>query len=189
MLHTQPWTGAEFYRLFAELTQSQVGHNFRDNNEVWASVNSEQKILFQGTIKASVLEDNMCESRGIKMQLNLHCSFWGCKYRLLILCNVNSLSYPFSHITSHQPSKATELIVLMVTKSGKISILEYVWEPREKRNMYPTLPSSVMPYCAVDDWRVMWPQRFQIFHSTRVRFFNFINSTDSPILMIYFGLP
>ena len=79
MFHKQPWTGAEIYRLFAELTQNYGGHTFKDNNEVWASVNREQKSLFQGTINASVLEDKMCESRGIKMQLNLYCSCWGCK--------------------------------------------------------------------------------------------------------------
>ena len=50
MLHTQTWTGAEIYRLFAELTQNHGGHNFKDNSEVCASVNREQKSLFQGTI-------------------------------------------------------------------------------------------------------------------------------------------
>ena len=68
MLHTQTWTGAEIYRLFAELTQNHGGHTFEDNSEVWASVNREQKSFFQGSINASVLEDNMCESGGITIQ-------------------------------------------------------------------------------------------------------------------------
>jgi len=55
MLHTQPWTGAKIYRLFAELTQNHGGHTFKDNSQVWTSVNKEQKRLFQGTINASVL--------------------------------------------------------------------------------------------------------------------------------------
>jgi hypothetical protein len=53
--------------------------NFKDTKEVWTSVKSEQKSFFQGTKKASVLDYNMCESRGIAMQLKLFCSCWGCK--------------------------------------------------------------------------------------------------------------
>ena len=79
MLHKQTWTGAEIYSLFAEMKQNNCGNSFKDNREVWASVNREQKTLFQGTINASVLEDNMCESRGITVQLNLYCSCGGCK--------------------------------------------------------------------------------------------------------------
>ena len=79
MLHKEPRSGAEIFCLFAELTQKLRGHNFKDNSEAWTSVNKVEKSLFQGTINASVLEDNMCESRGITMQLKLYCSFWGCK--------------------------------------------------------------------------------------------------------------
>jgi hypothetical protein len=117
MLNTQTRTGAEMYRLLVELTQKYAGHNFKGKCEAWTSVNREQKSLFQGTINASVLEDNMCESRGITMQLNLYCSCRGCKYRKQILCNVNTLSVYVSHLMLHQPSKATESIVLMFTKS------------------------------------------------------------------------
>jgi len=55
MLHTQPWTGAEIYRLFAHLTQNLVGHSFKDSSEVWTTVNKEPKSLFQDTINASLL--------------------------------------------------------------------------------------------------------------------------------------
>jgi len=65
--------------MFSELTQNYGGHTFKDSSENWASVDWEQKRLFQGTINASVLEDNMCESRGITVQLNLYCSCLGCK--------------------------------------------------------------------------------------------------------------
>jgi hypothetical protein len=61
MFHTQPWTGAEIYRLVAEITQNDGGHKFKDNSEVWTSVSREQKRLFQGTINDSVFEDNICE--------------------------------------------------------------------------------------------------------------------------------
>ena len=82
-----------------------------------------RKSLFQGTIDASDLEDNMCESRGITLQLYLNCSCWGCKYRIQILCSVHSLSDPISHIMSHRLSETTELIVLMVTNSGTKDVL------------------------------------------------------------------
>ena len=76
MLHTQPWTGAKIYRLFAELTQNHEDHKFKDNNEVWTSLKRDQKSMFQGAINASDLVDNKCESRGITMQLNLYCFCW-----------------------------------------------------------------------------------------------------------------
>ena len=117
MLHTQPWTGAEIYRLFAELTQNHVAHKFKDNNEVWTSIKRDQKIVFQGRINASDLEDNMYKFRGITMQLKLYCSCWGCKYRIQILWNENSLSDHISYIVHRQLSKAAELIVSMFTKS------------------------------------------------------------------------
>jgi hypothetical protein len=41
--------------------QRDGGHNFKDNNEVLTSVSRENKRLYQGTIYAPVLEDNMCE--------------------------------------------------------------------------------------------------------------------------------
>ena len=77
MLHTQTWTGAEIYSLSAAIKQNYGGHAFKDNIEVWIFVNREQKSLFQGTINASVLEDNMCESGGITIQLNLYCFLLG----------------------------------------------------------------------------------------------------------------
>jgi len=60
-------------RVLVELTQNRGDHSFKDTNELWTSVNKEQKNLFQGMINASVLEDNICESRGITMQLDLYC--------------------------------------------------------------------------------------------------------------------
>jgi hypothetical protein len=59
MFQTQPWTGAEIYRLVAELTQTDDGHTY--NSEVWNSVSKEHKHLYQSTINAPVSEDNMCE--------------------------------------------------------------------------------------------------------------------------------
>jgi hypothetical protein len=54
--HTALNLGYKIYHLFAELIQNHGGYTFKDNSEVWTSVNREQKNLFQGTINASVLE-------------------------------------------------------------------------------------------------------------------------------------
>jgi hypothetical protein len=73
MFHTQPWTGAEIYRLVAELTQNDDGHTFKDNSEVWNSVSKEHKPLYQGTINSSFWEDNMCDLE--EQQHNWICTF------------------------------------------------------------------------------------------------------------------
>jgi hypothetical protein len=60
MFHTEPWTGAEIYRLVAELMQNDGGHIFKDNSEVRTSFSREHKRLYQGTINASVSSDKRC---------------------------------------------------------------------------------------------------------------------------------
>jgi hypothetical protein len=52
MFHTQPLTGAEIYRQFADLQQNHDGHTFEDNGEVRTSVKMGEKSLFQGTMYA-----------------------------------------------------------------------------------------------------------------------------------------
>jgi len=63
MLHTSPWSGAEIYRPFVQLTQNPGVNNFKHSSVVWTSVDWEQKPLFEGKINASDLEDNLCESK------------------------------------------------------------------------------------------------------------------------------
>jgi hypothetical protein len=60
MFHTEPWTGAEIYRLLAEVMQNEGGYTVKDNSDICTSVSRSHKPLYQDTINASLSEDNMC---------------------------------------------------------------------------------------------------------------------------------
>ena len=103
---------------------------------------------------------------GLKPLHKIWNSIFSCHIINLVYIGLNSLPDHISHILPHRPSKVTELTV---TKSGNIHIVVRA-ETTKNRNMWPTLPSFVMPLCAVDNSRVMGAKQFQIVHSTRVRF-------------------